>query len=453
MKSHPPKSKVLEKGLWVLALPMLFEQMTVFSLPMADTLFLSKISDNAAAAVGAVTPIVFLCGVMLNTLSVGGASVAGQYIGAGWYKRGNAALIVLALITAAVAAVEMISIRVLAPAITKLMDLPPDIRSEANAYLSVIAFWMLAMGGRRVYSTLINVYGHPKWNLASSVLMTALNISFNALVIFVFHAGIRGIALASVSAACIALLFQIAAAHGLLRIRLPIRYALQRFSTLARAIGKISFPCSVEPLSFNLNMIVLNSMVAQLGISALAARTYTLNVFFMGIIFSISLGMANQTMVAQLIGKREFDEADRQLKKSLKAAVFGAGTVVFLLFLLHRPVMGIFTDNRDILNWAVFLFALSALTEPPRAINIMAGGALRASGDAWHITLVSGAVTWLIAIPLAAFLTFKAGWGLVGIFTSALMDELVRSILNLRRWNHKKWHHCGAVAAHRTQRN
>lgn len=446
-----PKSRVLEKGLWALALPMFFEQLVVFSLPMADTLFLSRVSDNAAAAVGAITPIIFLCAVMLNMLSVGGASAAGQYIGAGWNKRGNAALLVLALITAATAFLEMLGILLLGPVITTLMGLPPEIKAEADAYLSVIAFLMPAVGGRRVYSTLINVYGHPKWNLAASVWMTLLNITLNALVVFVFDGGIRGIAAASISSAGLAFVFQSAAAHGRLRIRLPIRYTLKRFGTLARAIWKISFPSSIEPFSFNLNMIVLNTMTAQLGAAALAARSYTLNIFFMGIIFSIALGMANQTIIAQLIGKRDLDEADRQLKRSLKAAVLGAGTVVFLIFLAHRPIMGIFTDNPEILSMALILFALSALTEAPRATNIMAGGALRASGDAWYITIVSILITWLFAIPLAYILTFKAGWGLAGILTSALMDELIRSALNLRRWNQKKWHHYGAAAAHRAK--
>ena len=445
------RSKVLEKGLWALALPMFFEQLIIFSLPMADTLFLSKISDNAAAAVGAVTPIVFMCGVMLNMLSVGGASVAGQYIGAGWHKRGNAALIILALITVTLALFEMLGIRFLGSGITSLMGLPPEIKAETDTYLSAIALLMLPLGGRRVYSTLINVYGHPKWNLAASLLMTLLNIGLNAMAIFVFDSGIRGIAVASVTAASIALLFQILAAHSWLRIRLPIRYALNRFRTLAQAIWKISFPCSIEPFSFNLNMIVLNTMVAHQGAVALAARTYTLNIFFMGIIFSIALGMANQTIVAQLIGKRDLDEANRQLKKSLKAAILGAGTVVFLIFLAHRPIIGIFSDNPDILSWAMVLFALAALTEPPRATNIIVGGALRASGDAWYITIISIAVTWLFAIPLAYVLTFKAGWGLSGIFTSALLDELIRSGLNLHRWNQKKWHSFGAVAAHRTE--
>jgi len=425
---------------------MVFEQFILFSLPMADTLFLSRISDNAAAAVGAITPVIFMCVMMLNMLSIGGASVAGQYIGAGWYKRGNATLIVLAILTGVVALLELLGLHFLGPAITSLMGLPPEIKAEADQYLSIIAFLMLAVGGRRVYSSIINVYGHPKWNLASSILMTLLNIGFNAIVVFVLDGGIRGIALASVASAAIAFLFQLIAAHGWLKIRLPMRYALRRFSNLARSIGRISIPSSIEPLSFNLNMIVLNMMVARRGAVALAARTYTFNVFLMGIVLSISLGMANQTIIAQLIGKRDFDEADRRLKRSLKAGVLGASAVVFLIFLAHRPIMSIFTNNPEILGWAAMLFALAALTEAPRAVNVMVGGALRASGDAWYITLVSIAITWLFAIPLAYFLTFKAGWGLAGIFTSALADELTRSFINYARWNQKKWHRFGVMA-------
>jgi len=452
MGNRIPRSKVLEKGLWALALPMLFEQLIVISLPMADTLFLSRISDNAAAAVGTVMPIVFLSSMTLNMLSIGGASVAGQFIGAGWYKRGNAALIILALITVALALIEFAPfIRCLGPVITTLMRLPPEIKAEADPYLQIIAFLMVAVGGRRVYSALINVYGHPKWNLASSIVMTLLNISLNALVVFVLDGGIRGIAIASVSSAFIALLFQLIAAHGWLRIRLPLRYALKRFSHLAMAILRISIPCSIEPLSFSINMVVLNIMVAQLGAVALAARTYTLNVFFLGMVFSISMGSANQTIIAQLIGKRELGRADREMKRSLRIALLGAGIVVSLLFSAHKPIMGVFTDNPQILDWAFSLFALAALIELPRATNIMVGGALRASGDAWYITIVSIAVTWLLAIPLAYVLTFKAGWGLTGIFTSALMDELIRSILNYLRWNEKKWHHYGAAASHRVK--
>ena len=112
--------------------------------------------------------------------------------------------------------------------------------------------------------------------------------------------------------------------------------------------------------------------------------------------------------------------------------------------------MGFFTANPEILGWAAVLFALAALTEAPRAVNVMVGGALRASGDAWYSTIVSIAVTWLIAIPLAYLLTFKAGWGLAGIFTSALVDELIRARLNYRRWNRKKWHHYGVLSSRTT---
>jgi putative MATE family efflux protein len=445
MTKNAPKSKVLEKGLWVLALPMIFEQLIIFSLPMADTFFLSRLSDHSAAAVGAITPVVYLCNVMLIMLSVGGASVAGQLIGAGRYKHGNSALVVLACVTVIMAVVAMLGIRFLGPAITSMMGLPPEIKAEADQYLSVICFLILAFGGRRVYSTIINVYGHPKWNLLSSLLMTGLNVGLNAMVVFVWHGGIRGIALASVFSAVAALLIQVVATHGRLNLKMPIAYALRRFKTIFKSIWRISFPCSIEPLSFNLNMIVLNMFVARLGAEALAARTYTFNIFILGMVLTIALGTANQSIIAQLIGKRDFDEADRQLKKSLRAASLGAAAVVFILFTAHRPLMGLFTNNPEVLQWALVLFALAALTEVPRAINIMVGGSLRATGDAWYITIISMVVTWFFAIPLAYILTFKAGWGLAGIFTSALTDELLRSILNLQRWNQKKWHRYGVV--------
>ena len=52
-------SAAQSKGLWGMSRPLLVEQGLQLSVPLLDTFFLSRVSDSAAAAVGALTPVLF----------------------------------------------------------------------------------------------------------------------------------------------------------------------------------------------------------------------------------------------------------------------------------------------------------------------------------------------------------------------------------------------------------
>lgn len=434
-----PKSEVLEKGLYRLSIPLILEQLLVFSLPMADIFFMGKISDHAAAATGSLTPVIILCMMFTNMMIVGGSCVAGQYIGNNRYDRGNSALFILCMTALAISLLETVVIFFGRSLLVTALGLPAGVREAALMYLTIIPFMLPPLALQRVYLTIINTYGHPRWNFISSAFMCLLNIALNSWVVFGLKAGIQGVAITSVSSAVIVLGLRLFFVHGLLQLRFPVRYAMQRFKKVATQIWDLSLPCIIEPFSFHLSMVTLNALTARLGVVPLAAKTYTYNIFQLGVVVSISMGMANQAMIAQLIGKKDFEAAGKQFLQSLRAGVLGSGLVVGILLLFNRPMMELFTDNPAILKLSFFLFCMSAITEIPRAINIMTGGTLRACGDAWFTTRISILLSWCISIPTAYWLTYKAGWGIAGILTAGLLDETMRAVMNLLRWRTGQW--------------
>jgi Na+-driven multidrug efflux pump len=119
---------------------------------------------------------------------------------------------------------------------------------------------------------------------------------------------------------------------------------------------------------------------------------------------------------------------------------------VVILLLLHRPIMGLYTDDEWIISASFWLFLLAALSEPPRAVNVMVGGTLRATGDGLLISIVGPLFTWIVAIPAAYCMVFYLHWGIYGILLSAILDEGVRSIFYWRRWKANKWHHTHVYA-------
>ena len=73
---------------------------------------------------------------------------------------------------------------------------------------------------------------------------------------------------------------------------------------------------------------------------------------------------------------------------------------------------------------------IDLFVEIGRALNNTLSGALQATGDVMY-QLVSVALSYLFGIVL--------GYGLNGIWVAFALDEAVRGLILLHRWNSKKW--------------
>ncbi len=175
-RKQPPQSKVLEKGIWGMSGPMFVDQAVTYTIPLVDMYFLSRISDSAAAAVGAITPLVFVANAFLIVSAFAGASIASQRIGANDYARGNATIAAYAIFVFMLALIAAFCVNVGGPMVASAMSLSPDVEAYARTYLSIIG-WMVALWGCRViYQTILNIYGEPKWNTFSNIILFVTNI-------------------------------------------------------------------------------------------------------------------------------------------------------------------------------------------------------------------------------------------------------------------------------------
>lgn len=434
-----------KKGLWGMSRPLLVEQGLQLSVPLLDTFFLSRVSDSAAAAAGAMTPAIFLCVNILFVTVFAGSSVASQRLGAGNQERTVATIVTYSIWILLLGVLLAVNLYLLSPFITHLMGLPGQIMTDANTYMAIIAWLMLVWAAKLIFQSILNIYGQPQWNMYANVVFFVSNIIGNSIVVFGLFGfpklGIVGVAWASVIASIFGILVSGAAVY--LRIKLPLhwRNLKAEFRGASRHTLRIAIPSLIEPLSFDLNMIVLNGFAASLGAAALAAKIYTFNTFLLGLVITLALTFATEILITQRIGAGNYNKAAEQLKKSLKAALWGSGVVVVVLMALNQPIMDIYSDDEWILASAFWLFLLAAISEPPRAVNVMVGGVLRATGDGFLISVVGPIFTWTVAVPAAYVMAFVFEWGIYGIMLSAILDEGCRAAMYWKRWTMNRWHH------------
>ncbi len=453
MKPAPklvPQSRVLDKGIWGMSRPMFIDQAVTYTIPLVDMYFLSRVSDNAAAAVGAITPLVFVANAFLIVSAFAGASIASQRIGANDYQRGNATIAAYAIFVVILALIAALAVNHGGPWVASAMSLSSEVEQHARTYLSIIG-WMVALWGCRViYQTILNIYGEPQWNTYSNIILFVANVIGCSIAVYGFMGippmGVKGVAVASVIAAGCSLLFVALIVHVKLRIHIPLGEGWKQFGVLITPVLMIAAPSVLEPMSFQAYMIALNWIAAEVGDLALKVKVYAYNTFLFCLMISVAIGMATEAIIAQRVGRKEFALVDQQLKQSLTISLIGTSLLALCWLVFNQPILKLFSSDPEVIAIGFWAFLLSFLAEPWRTVNITVGSALRCTGDAAFTSISSIGVIWLFSVPFAYVLAIPLGMGLYGLLIAAISDEFVRALIKRWRWKQGNWMHTGVAA-------
>lgn len=104
------------------------------------------------------------------------------------------------------------------------------------------------------------------------------------------------------------------------------------------------------------------------------------------------------------------------------------------------------TDNAEIIRLGVTILLVDVIVEIGRAVNIYATNALRSAGDVNFPFYVGLVVQWSVSVGFSYLFGIYWGWGLVGMWVAFLLDENIRALIFVRRWNSLKWAKKGFVS-------
>lgn len=437
----PSARPVLEQSLWSLAWPLFWSLLLSFALTFVDAFFLSRVSDSAAAAVGALLPVLSLTVMVFSPVSQAGASVASQLLGAGRQDDVPATYVALIVLDLAMGLLASLSFIVLGSFIPGWLGLEGQMAEDAASYLRIVGGGQVLKAVQIGFTNILNSRGDTRWVMAEALLTNVFHIVTNvAFLHFLPEWGVRGIACSTLLSLLVGMSFTMLVVRFKLGVVLPWQTPWPVLWQRLRPILRIGLPGAAEPMSFQAMQLVVNTFLIGLGTQVLAARVYAMNFFIMTtILWSVALGIATQIAIAHRVGAALYEDANRMLTRSLKMAMAGNVTLCALLALLHPMLLGLLTEDPEIIAAAHPVFFIAPLVEAGRAANIVAGGALRSCGDARFTAVRGSLLMWIVGVPAAYLLSTPLGLGLSGIWLSMGLDEGIRGIMNYLRWRSGRW--------------
>ena len=446
----------LKAELKSLVRPIFVEIALVMLLGVVDTIMLSNMptdtpggSDDAVAAVGVDNQLINLVILIFQFVSIGTGIVCAQYIGAG-YKKKLVQVVGIAVLMNAVSGVAMsLFIYFKAEWLLQIMGLDENLMPYGLAYLRIVGGMTFFQAIGLAFSASLRNAGMAKYPMRVTVIVNILNIIGNYSLIFGHFGmpalGVEGAAISTVICRGFSMV-AMAIIHTKKHIH---KYPLEWFKPFPwvelKNILKIGVPAAGEQLSYCLSQVVITFFITKLGNTALSTRTYCFNCIMFVNLFCISVVQGGGIVVGHLMGMRRPNAAFKMGNFVHRYALIITLIVGTCLALAGNSILGLLTNNEEIIRLGTIIFFIDILLDVGRVGNIFATGTLRSTGDAFYPVVVGIIFQWSIAVGLSYLLGITFGFGLIGMWIAFTLDENVRGVILRRRWASKKWSTKGLV--------
>ncbi|SET51299.1 putative efflux protein, MATE family [Oceanobacillus limi] len=437
------ENKTKNLTLFALTWPIFIEILLHMLMGNADTLMLSQYSDNAVAAVGVSNQILSVVIVMFGFVAQGAAILIAQNLGAKNNQIAGKIAVMSISLNLLFSLALSAALFIWARQVLNVMDLPTELMGEAASYMQIVGGLIFVQALIMTTGAILRSYGHTKDTMMVTIGMNILNVIGNFFVIFGPFGfpvlGVIGVAYSTAISRFIGflvlVLLLIKRSEGQLDYMSFFRYQKRHVKSLL----KIGVPSAGEQLSYNSSQMVITYFIAQLGTIAITTKVYTQNIMMFIFLFSIAIGQGTQILIGHMIGARKIEDAYERAIKSLRISIIISLIMASIVYLIAKPLLGIFTDNVTILEQGAFLLLMTVALEPGRAFNLVMISSLRAAGDVKFPVYIGIIVMWGIGVTTAWFFAIYLGLGLVGIWISFIADEWIRGTLMLRRWKKRYW--------------
>ena len=200
----------------------------------------------------------------------------------------------------------------------------------------------------------------------------------------------------------------------------------------------ISFGVFVELSMFSGAALIISFF----GATALAGHTIALNLVGLLFMLPLSLGLASAIRVGNLIGEKNYTQANYATNFSLKISLLVASLNMLIILVFGSYLISIYTDNSQVAMMALVLLYYAIIFQIPDAVGFSAVGSLRGHKDTFGPMVNLVISYWVFALPLGVYFAFGDGKYVPnqaeGMWTGMIIGIVVSMILNLRRLKTKK---------------
>ena len=402
------------RDLRILLVPLIVEQILNSLMGTADSIMVSNVGSAAISAVSLVDSINILVIQAFYALAAGGTIVCSQYIGQKDKKNAEESARQLSVVVACISSAVMAVCLLTRGPLLRLIfgSVEADVMEAAQIYFfyTALSFPFIALydAGSSIY----RAQGNTRLPMTIAVVSNGLNIAGNAVLIWGFHLGVAGAAIATLGSRVISAVVVFAFLHN------P----------------------SQENAMFQFGKLAIQSTVSTLGTIAIAAQAMTNILENLNGIAAIGIGIGMMTVVGQCLGAGRKDEAIYYIKKLTAVAEIVIIASCALVFLATKPVTILGGMEPESAKMCLYMVGWITVVKPiVWTLAFIPAYGMRAAGDVRFSMILSCISMWAFRVTLCIYLCRVHGFGPIAVWIGMFTDWTIRGIVFTFRFMGRRW--------------
>jgi MATE family multidrug resistance protein len=206
-----------------------------------------------------------------------------------------------------------------------------------------------------------------------------------------------------------------------------------------RSVLRIGLPLGLGDFIEIASFTAFFALIARLGTDILAANQIALQYMSISFMFGVAIGMATSSLVAQYLGAKQADVAEKVGYRACLLAMAGMGIIGLSYLIAPTVLIRTFSAEESVITAGVTILRLVALYQVFDAVSIVLAGALNGAGDTRFTMLARALFAWGVFIPLVWVLIFPLETGVWGAWLAALFYLGGLGAIYLIRFRSEHW--------------
>ena len=438
------KNRETYKKIWVVALPIILQNILDAAVNSVDVLMLNTVGQDAISAVSLANSLVGILFMFLYGIGTGIAMLAAQYYGKGDLKTIEKIEGIGLRFALGVAAIGAVSCMLIPKYLMFIYTSDETLIQMGAKYLFFIAPGLLFWAVSAVYMSILRCIGKVATSTVLETVALICNVCLNAVFIFgLFGApklGVVGVAIATTISRFIQLMGCVIVSMTKPGVALTFRTIFEKHELLQKDFVSMALPAIGNDLIWALAFSMYSVIIGHLGNDAVAAYSIVNVVRNLGCVMCYGVGAASGIIVGQILGQGDREEGIRTghilLRLSVITGILGGIIVLIIMpFALSKAAL---TDTA--LDYLKFMLLINTYYITGTSVNTcLIAGVFRAGGDSKFGFKCDTIDMWCYAVPLGLLAAFVFKLPVKMVYFLLCTDEFVKWPWVFKHFYSHKW--------------
>lgn len=463
MPDHAPDADAssanvsLRKQIFVLALPVLCEQLLTFCVGFFDVYLSGRLGKKETAAIGLAAYVSWLASMIFSLVGTGTSAIVAREWGAGRQDEARKVAGRSLTMVPLVGLFVFLVLQVMASSFARLLKMEGEQLRIAVEFLRIDACGQFFAGWTLIAAAASRGAGDMLSPLRVLVVTNLVNMAVSTICTFGWGVpgssllqfpalGVRGIVVGTMTAHCCgALLMARLLFSNRSRLQLSWRDLGFHRQTIYRIL-RIGGPAALGGLCTFAGHFLFLMIISRLSPEGFDGATFAAHVVGVRIealsyLPVEAFGIAAASLVGQSLGANNLARAKQTGHEALRQCIWYAGLMTVLFFVFANQIYRLMHSDPQVANAGVNAFRLMAAYQIPNAILIVYIHALRGAGDTRFPLYCSLIGNVIVRASVGYFFGIYCQLGLLGAWMGMGADNLLRAALISWRYLSGKWMH------------